>query len=267
MITSNFIEKIVFTRVLNPKYHGNLIGGLHAHKNDYQLIFIEKGTGEVGIESRRYPVQANDLIWIRPNQLHQSFDDNPAYFELIEILWYFRDGIQPDLAIAPVNHLRTDSGIVFNLQRLLREALLKKPWHRFFMRLLLTEILIQLQRNTPASGAPEAQVEDSLRTRKIKKIVEQIHLNYQKNWQLADLAQIGGCSAHYLCRIFKEVTNYTPINYLIKIRLDIAIDLLKNSDYTVSEIAEMVGFSDVYYFSRLFKKWMGKSPRHFVQSE
>lgn len=265
-MNSQFIEKIVFTRVLNPKYHGNLIGGLHAHKNDYQLIFIEKGTGEIEIDSRHYPVQPGDLIWIRPNQLHRSVEENPGYFELIEILWYFRDGIQPDLRMPPVIHLASDAEIIQDLQRLVREALLKLPHYRLQMRLLLAEILVQLERTAPPVESQNEQWEDSPCTQKIKKIIEQIHLNYQKNWQLEDLAQIGGCSSHYLCRIFRETTNYTPIHYLIKIRLDIAIDLLKNSDYTVSEIAEMVGFSDVYYFSRLFKKWLGKSPRHFVQS-
>jgi len=265
-MNSEFIDKIIFTRVLNPKYHGNLIGGLHAHKNNYQLIFIEKGAGEIGIESQRFAVEANDLICIRPNQLHCSFEKNPGYFELIEILWYFKDGIQPELQLDPIARVSPDAEIISSLQRLVREALLKPPQHRLLMRLLLSDILIQYERLTPHIEEQHLQVIESIRTQKIKKIVEHIHLNYQKSLRLDDLARMGGFSSHYLCRLFKELTNYTPISYLIKIRLDMAIDLLKNSEYTISEISEMVGFEDVYYFSRLFKKWMGKSPRYFVKT-
>jgi len=263
---SHFLDKITFTRVLNPKYHGNLIGGLHAHKNDYQLIYIEKGEGIVAIENEIYSVSQRDLICIRPDQLHCSYDEAPTYFELIEILWYFKDAIQPDLNLKQITRLEADSEIVHCLNCLIAEALVKRTRYQLMMKLLLAEILLYLERMSPQSLRKEGEYFDSTQSQRVRKVLDYIHLNYKQNLSLDDMAKIAGISSHYLCRIFKQFTNYSPINYWIKIRLDIAIDLLKNSDYNISEIAEMVGFEDIYYFSRLFKKWMGQSPSHFMKS-
>ena len=51
-----------------------------------------------------------------------------------------------------------------------------------------------------------------------------------------------------------------PINYLIQYRLEQAIELLKDGDYTVQEVSSLVGYSDPLYFSRIFKKHVGYSP-------
>ena len=51
-----------------------------------------------------------------------------------------------------------------------------------------------------------------------------------------------------------------PINYLIKYRLEQAIKLLKEEEYTIQEVAALVGYSDPLYFSRIFKKHVGYSP-------
>lgn len=259
------LDKIVFTRVLNPKYHGNLIGGLHAHKNDYQLIYVERGAGVLVIEDNEYKVSSNDLICILPNQLHCSQDEDQAFFELIEILWYFKDPIQPELKLQPVVKLTKDSEIVQCLHRLVEEALVRHSNYQLMMKILLGQTLLYLQRIEPQAMEKMGRYFSSYQRQKVKRAIDYIHLNYQEDIRLADLAERAGVSNHYLCRLFKKYTSYTPINYLIKIRLDIAIDLLKNSDYNISEIAEMVGFEDVYYFSRLFKKRMGISPSHFLK--
>ncbi|MBN1349229.1 helix-turn-helix transcriptional regulator [candidate division KSB1 bacterium] len=261
-----FIENMTLTRILNPKYHGNLIGGLHAHKNDYQLIYIEKGSGSISIENNTYTVSSHDLICIYPNQLHRSNDEAPGYFELIEILWYFKEAIQPELNLNPVMKLKPGSQIVRSLQRLVKEALLKRREYKILMKIIMSDILVQLERLEPDSAIPGEDNSNSSSRYRVKKVLEYIHLHYRNDISLDDLSEIAGVSSPHLCRIFPRITNYSPINYLIKIRLDIAVDLLKNSDYTISEIAEMVGFEDIYYFSRVFKKWKGMPPRKFREA-
>ncbi|EGO8073496.1 helix-turn-helix transcriptional regulator, partial [Enterococcus faecalis] len=54
-----------------------------------------------------------------------------------------------------------------------------------------------------------------------------------------------------------------PINYLIQIRLNHAKELLKNDSLSVKEVAKTVGYEDAYHFSKLFKKYYGKSPSQF----
>lgn len=67
----------------------------------------------------------------------------------------------------------------------------------------------------------------------------------------------------YISKIFKELMGDSPINYLIKIRLSKAKELLKKEKLPIKVIAKMVGYNDPYYFSKHFKKFYGVSPAKF----
>ena len=67
-----------------------------------------------------------------------------------------------------------------------------------------------------------------------------------------------------ISKIFKEETGEAPINYLIKMRLERArIQLESDNGQSIKAISNSVGYDDVYYFSKLFKKYYGMSPVHY----
>ncbi len=84
---------------------------------------------------------------------------------------------------------------------------------------------------------------------------------------ITDLVKISGISDVHVRRIFKAEANTTPIRYINYIRLEQAQNMLKSSNFTVSEISAAIGFSDPFYFSRLFKKAFGISPSEFRQAK
>ena len=69
----------------------------------------------------------------------------------------------------------------------------------------------------------------------------------------------------YLSRLFKQEVGETLTEYLLRIRIEKAAALLKTGRYKVGEIAEMVGYSASSYFSIMFKKYTGFSPREYSQ--
>ena len=72
----------------------------------------------------------------------------------------------------------------------------------------------------------------------------------------------------YISKIFKEETGESPINYLIKIRLEKARDILiKDDNSSIKSIANEVGYEDAYHFSKLFKKYYGISPLYYRKRE
>ena len=90
---------------------------------------------------------------------------------------------------------------------------------------------------------------------------------YREPITLASLAAALDCNPRQLLRAFKSRQRTSPIDYLIRIRLDRAKELLLDTDFTLREIAEAVGYSDSYYFSRMFKKIEGVAPTVFQERE
>jgi AraC-like DNA-binding protein len=80
---------------------------------------------------------------------------------------------------------------------------------------------------------------------------------------LAELAEQAGLSVPHYSACFKRHTGSSPMNYFQRLKIQHSAQLLALTDLHVDEIASSVGLDDPFYFSRLFKKVMGQSPRHF----
>jgi AraC-like DNA-binding protein/mannose-6-phosphate isomerase-like protein (cupin superfamily) len=84
-----------------------------------------------------------------------------------------------------------------------------------------------------------------------------------KKLSLEEIARHTGLSLSHFCLLFKQQTTYTPVEYLTMLRIQKACKLLSLSRQKINEIAGEVGYEDAYYFSRVFKKMMGQSPREY----
>lgn len=98
---------------------------------------------------------------------------------------------------------------------------------------------------------------------RIQAIKKYISENYSKNITLTDVGEVLYSSPYYISRIFKQETGMNLIDYINEVRITQAKELLKDPHYKVYEVAEMVGVPDSHYFSRLFKKMTGLSPKEY----
>ena len=94
----------------------------------------------------------------------------------------------------------------------------------------------------------------------LKKALEYIHHNYVYDIHITDIAEHVGVDRTYLYRLFCAEKNLSPKQYLIRYRLHIAARLLKETDYTVTEIAYSCGFGDAPSFSRHFHSRFRMTP-------
>lgn len=76
-----------------------------------------------------------------------------------------------------------------------------------------------------------------------------------------------GINESYLCRLFKAKTGYTFLEYLQRYRIKKALELMQDQGLRVNEIARKTGFTDMSYFSSVFKKYMGVSPSSYMNGE
>jgi AraC-like DNA-binding protein len=97
----------------------------------------------------------------------------------------------------------------------------------------------------------------------VKQAMAYLHEHYARPLARHDLAQAAGVSENYLSQIFHRELGVSPSNYLSRVRVHQAKELLSRTDDSVSVIASRVGFQDPAYFSRVFHKVVGASPQTY----
>lgn len=94
----------------------------------------------------------------------------------------------------------------------------------------------------------------------IERTLRQIREHPEKKYSVASLARQGGYSRSYFSSLFKSTVGLSPKDFIVKTRMQAAEHLLLDSNYSVSAIAEMLGYQDIYFFSRQFNDHHGLSP-------
>ena len=97
----------------------------------------------------------------------------------------------------------------------------------------------------------------------VKDILEYIEQNFNQDISLSDLSTLFHFNSIYINRMIKKETGYTFLEILNNKRMNMAADLLKRKDLKISEVAIRVGILDQRYFSQVFKKYFGKSPKQY----
>ncbi|WP_434748488.1 helix-turn-helix domain-containing protein [Paenibacillus amylolyticus] len=104
---------------------------------------------------------------------------------------------------------------------------------------------------------------ESVKPNIVTEAIQYIQAHYSESITAEKLAGRYDCSTSYLSRLFRNQIGLGPIEYLIHVRVHRAKQLLLKSDARIQDVASNVGYADVYYFSRLFKKYTGHSPLQF----
>jgi len=99
--------------------------------------------------------------------------------------------------------------------------------------------------------------------RTVRKVMAYIHEHYEEPLSREKMARYAGVSVRHLTRCFCQEVGISPITYLNRYRIKQAKRLLDEGDKNVTEVAEAVGFSDGGYFSRVFRREVGISPRDY----
>ena len=99
----------------------------------------------------------------------------------------------------------------------------------------------------------------SWKQRMVNSVLSQIDSD-PVNIDFEKIARQNGIAMSYFRKVFKETIGLPPQDYLNRVRIDHALELLRNSDSSVADIAAAVGFYDANYFSRLFRKITGCTP-------
>ncbi|MBI3828138.1 MAG: helix-turn-helix transcriptional regulator [Planctomycetes bacterium] len=147
--------------------------------------------------------------------------------------------------------------IMEEIERMVRAGFARERNYELTINAGLARILLALYEHVFSERAAPAAAEGLPAAR------EYLHKHYNEPVGLPELARLAGCSPNYLSRRFKALYGATPIVYQHRLRMTTAAQLLQTTQYPIKQIAELVGFGDVYFFSRIFRKLVGAPPGRY----
>lgn len=100
----------------------------------------------------------------------------------------------------------------------------------------------------------------------LKNVLTLLEEKFNEPLTLEDLSKAAGMTPKYFCRFFYQMTNKTPIEYLNYYRIEVACELILNTDLSITNISLDCGFNDASYFIKTFKKYKGLTPKQYVKS-
>ena len=247
------------------------------HDHDYtELAYILSGKGRYLIEEKEYDVEPGDLIICNPGVKHTHVVTNSKE-PTIEFISGFTDFQFKNMA--PNSIELVDGGCIVHMSAELKQEIAMHCYAmiaekesnligRYFMfKTHLMQMLLLVMREISEiekTSQKGCNFESYNKSYAVNRIINYLNENYENKISLEQIAHNIYLSPVYISKIFKEETGESPINYLIKIRLEKAKDILLNSDCgSIKSIANQVGYEDVYHFSKLFKKYYGVSPLYY----
>lgn len=254
------LERLLY--ISSTTYGKDWISMLHTHSFT-ELFYCIDGEGRFCTEAQETPIKRDSLIIINPNIKHteKSSADKPLTFLVLGIdnlKFEFENNNPGGLQIYHFEEHRSE--ILPLLQQMLSEVRHKKDnyqqiSHHLFMILLLKILRVTEEHFSlaPHNGLPG----------ECEFIKEYIDTHYQEKLSLDKLAELSHLNKYYMSHIFSKAYGISPIHYLLERRILHSKELLENSDFSITQIAHVTGFSSPNYFSQSFKKYTGMTPKGY----
>lgn len=242
----------------------------------YEIFYLWSGSCRFLLKDTVYQLEAGDLVFIAPGELHHSLYSVGEVCEIVMI--YFKEEYLhlPNFPAATNN--REDTGgklhsfmgsvpAVYQdalhslLNRMLTENSRFDQYSEHFERCYLEELLLMLMRHS-VMNEKEPDLLNS-RDADILLATKYIYNNFRKPLTLEEVSSVASLSPTYFSKKFKLITGMGFKEYLNFVRLKHAQTALLTTNSSITDIALEYGFNDSNYFKDLFKKVYGKSPREY----
>lgn len=253
---------------------------LHTHDNFCELVVVQSGHAEHILDGERYPISKGDVFVISGKTEHGY--ENPVNFHICNIMFRMNflnlsnmdisssAGFQALFFLEP--HQTRSIGFQSCLRLLSKDfaeidLFIHKIYDEYTERRIGWKTIVKaefLQLVVMLSRLCESEsFENSTGLVKLAPAIAHIEKHYQEPLSVAELAEMSHYSERQFIRLFKAAFDCVPLQYITRLRMHNAQELLINTQLPVTEIAYRCGYSDSNYFSKLFQREVGFSPRDF----
>lgn len=235
--------------------------------NSYLIFYIEKGSLQIENEGKNYLAHSGDICIINCHLPH-SYRANEEgtildwlHFDGSNTAKFYRHILDRHKAVFPIGE---QSSIYQDIQWLLqcnRQA--EKESRHLLAEDLISSRIHHMLASMLFAISDSSGVLNSSRNPSIEKAISYIQEHYGEAIGVNDIAAAVNLSRFHFTRLFKAELGYSPHEYLSTVRMNRAKELLKSSNYSIAEIAQMVGYEYTSSFSTVFQNKIGVTPKKY----
>ncbi|RAP78672.1 AraC family transcriptional regulator [Paenibacillus montanisoli] len=254
---------------------GRPVGGHYigpAVHNYYLVHTVMSGLGTFEIDGVRYVCKRGDTFIIFPDELftYRADEKEPWHYMWVAFKGHLSEQLLHTLGFSPSRPIVHGDDVrpLASLYRKIRGTLETTPFPELadleasgLLRVLLKELGLLNAGSLPANHA-QAVIPDI--GRQIRQAVRWLSYQYAQPVSIEELSRSLGYHRTHLSKMFKHVTGLSPMQFLLKVRMERAKELLNGQKHlSIDQVASSVGYPDALYFSKQFRKTFGYSPSEY----
>ncbi len=257
------IDKI-YTLFYHEKERGfNYRGESHSI---WELTYADTGIMYNEVEGEKFTLSPGDIMIFTPHSFHKQYSDDFVAVRYLTVS-FSMDFADIDAFDRVVFHANAE--IKRLMEKIITESENRSLYSDDLILCYLKEVIVQLLRmkklETLLTKA-DIQVKYSIENDICRRAAEYIRKNIGNKLSVSKIAASIPINASYLSTLFKNCTGETLAKYITRQKLEQAKDYIRTGGYTFTQIAEMLGFNGVHYFSKQFKKTYGITPSEYAGS-
>ena len=275
--SASFLPVIVKTieRFFDPNWSTEL------NKHEYyEMVYVKRGEAVFEIAGSQGAIGPNDIVIIKPRQLHRVIVKSVSGCEFIVLYFEFVNQVNNQYSEVPLEDFLNfvsgkESGnfltlkvsqkndIIVLLNRILKEKENTDIGSEFLNLLLMLELFVLISRALKMEWENSIKGKSAKLKELIKVSVNYINNNFERDISLKDISKYVFLSPSYFIKAFKDEMKISPINYLLRLRVERAKELLTETGQKIGDIAINVGFSNQQRFNEIFRKYTGMTPLQY----
>lgn len=234
--------------------------------NIYELTFVDNGTLDTSIDNVDYTLNSSDLIIYGKNQFHTQTINNDSSCSYLTVM-FDMECEDDSLICNRVFHCKKE--LYKSIRTFAKNISLTMPYSQNLILCNFHEIIIRLFQYDYFEIDEATQITEShqhFQDELLEKILDYIDSMICKPLTITDLCNKFSVSRSSLQTLFKNNLDTSPKKYINELKLSKSKQLIKENKYTISEIAFMLGFNSIHYFSRAFTQHYEISPSEYAQT-
>ena len=237
----------------------------------YELLYVDTGVLHAQVDGKDYEIREKEIMICGPGQRRSQSASGDGMVTYMTIQFQATDTgntEKEDWSRQLLNKVLPYSKKIYNLiKTMVHESSSGVPYTKSLMECILTEILVRLLQAEYVDPGPGTAsiLRQNYRDELFGRVIDYIEKRIYEPITVSDICQEFSLSRSSMQLLFNNAVNQSPKRYISDLKLEISCRLLRENKYTISEIAQKLGYSSIHYFSNAFHQKYQISPSEYAK--